>query len=173
MPFLLESLWLLFFVYLYVLVRLELRRLQFNDGQVRAVKHFGEGWQLLRERQYLRAAELFTQALRSDTPHRDVLFWLRATAWLELGRIERAEADCQASLSENLHLTGAYVVRARLLARAGDAAAALEAIDYAIRLNPHDPESYLLRATLNERLEWPERAAADRARAEELIRVNS
>lgn len=173
MPLVLESLWLLFFAYLYVLVRLELRRLKFNDGQVRAMKHFGEGWQLLRDRQHRAAAEYFTQALRADTPHRDIAFWLRALAWFELGRTELAEADCQAALAANLHLTGAYVVRARLLARSGDSAAALEAIDYAIRLNPHDPESYLLRATLNERLDQPHRAQADRARAEELIRVNS
>jgi tetratricopeptide (TPR) repeat protein len=173
MPLVLESLWLIFFAIMYVMVRLELRRLKFNDGQVRAVKHFGTGYQALRDRQYAAAAEYFTRTIREGTPHLDVAYWLRAWAWFELGRIELAEADCQAAMAENLYLTGPYAVRARMLARGGDWPAALEAIDYAIRLNPHDPESYLLRAQLNDRLAHPTRAEADRARAAELIRVNS
>lgn len=169
----LESLWTLAFAYTLLRMREQIRKIELDDPQVRAVRDVGEGYEQLRQGHYKPALVLFTQHLHSGGPSADVAYWLRATARLGLHQYEQSVDDCNDALARNIYLTGAYRVRGLAFYALEEYARALDNLEYAVRLGDVHPEVYELRADILYRMGENEQAAHEEARAHALAMRNT
>lgn len=144
----LEGLWSIAFVYTLLRMRDEIRKIEWNDPQVRALRDFGPGAELLHNQEHKQALVYFTKQIHAKCNSMDVAYWLRATARLGLHQYELAIEDCEQGIARNLYLTGTYRIRGLAYYALADWDRALENLEYAARLGDVHPEVYALRADI-------------------------
>jgi tetratricopeptide (TPR) repeat protein len=169
----LESLWTVAFVYTLLRMREQIRKIELDDPQVRALRDLPEGYEHLRRGSYTPALISCTQHLHRRGPSTDVAYWLRATARLGLHQYEQSVEDCNEALARNIYLTGAYRIRGLAYYALQEYARALDNLEYAVRLGDVHPEVYEMRADILYRLGESEQAAREEARAQALALRNT
>jgi len=114
----------------------------------------------LGNKRYGEAAEGYARLI-ADHPDRPDLYVGQAIALRGLGRNNEAFRSVDTALRLVPDRADAYGVKARLLADGKEYQQALEVVNRAIKLNPHDPKYYLGRAELSLKLNRPRLAAYD------------
>jgi tetratricopeptide (TPR) repeat protein len=172
-PFILESLWLVFFGWLAYKVHCELRKERFNDPQVRAMRQLGHVYEYLTHRRYLEALKAVTEAINKEQCEMDVAYWLRAKAYMGLGFYWKAIDDCNEALKYNSHFTLAYLERAIAYYHLHHYEDALNSLEYVERLNTRLPELSFYRSLIYEGIGDQVRADQELEKAAVLARLNT
>lgn len=125
---------------------------------------FALGLQHLDEQRYEDAARIFTQLVEADRSDEESLAH-RALAYLNLDRLDEAQADCDAALAIDPYDVDALCARAEIHLYYDRPKDALRDLSSALAESPNDIDARYLRGRANLELGRPRRAISDFTRA--------
>jgi len=128
-----------------------------------------QGVDALQRRDFQKAVEAFTEALRLD-PNYAVAYYNRCAARYQLDDTQRALEDCTQAFRLNPHYAEAYYLRGLMRSeKLGDNKGAVSDFDQAVQRKPDYAAAYLKRGNARYRLGDQQGGLADYSRAISLV----